>query len=81
MDPKCNCFYRHIGCRLSTTTRKLSAPVPSATPANIISFASFLASNIIGWCPMIPDYGYTIALMLLPREFSSTHILGSSYLM
>ncbi|KAG1902473.1 cytosine-purine permease [Suillus fuscotomentosus] len=35
----------------------LSAPVPPATPANIMSFASFLASNIIGWCPMIPDYG------------------------
>ncbi|KAG1868500.1 cytosine-purine permease, partial [Suillus subluteus] len=35
----------------------LSAPVPPATPANVISFASFLASNIIGWCPMISDYG------------------------
>ncbi|KAG1795859.1 hypothetical protein EV424DRAFT_590691 [Suillus variegatus] len=35
----------------------LSAPVPPATPANVMSFASFLASNIIGWCPMIPDYG------------------------
>ncbi|KAG1820650.1 cytosine-purine permease [Suillus variegatus] len=35
----------------------LSAPVPPATPANIMSFASFLASNIIGWCPIITDYG------------------------
>lgn len=35
----------------------LSAPAPPATPANVMSFASFLASNIIGWCPMIPDYG------------------------
>ncbi|KAG1729734.1 permease for cytosine/purines, uracil, thiamine, allantoin-domain-containing protein [Suillus lakei] len=35
----------------------LSIPVPPATPTNVISFASFLTSNIIGWCPMIPDYG------------------------
>ncbi|KAG1832307.1 cytosine-purine permease [Suillus subalutaceus] len=35
----------------------LSAPVPPATPANVISFASILASNMISWCPMIPDYG------------------------
>ncbi|KAG1845808.1 hypothetical protein C8R48DRAFT_816945 [Suillus tomentosus] len=34
----------------------LSAHVPSATPANIMSFASFLASNIIGRCSTIPDY-------------------------
>ncbi|KAG1793458.1 uncharacterized protein HD556DRAFT_1443568 [Suillus plorans] len=35
----------------------LSAPAPPATPANIISFASFPASSIIGWCLIIPDYG------------------------
>lgn len=35
----------------------LSAPVPPVTPANVISFASFLASNIVGWCPIISDYG------------------------
>ncbi|KAG1729730.1 cytosine-purine permease [Suillus lakei] len=35
----------------------LSVPASPATPANVISFASFVASNIIGWCPMIPDYG------------------------
>jgi purine-cytosine permease-like protein len=35
----------------------LSAPVPPATLANVMSFASFLTANIIGWCPMIPDYG------------------------
>ncbi|KAG2135332.1 permease for cytosine/purines, uracil, thiamine, allantoin-domain-containing protein [Suillus clintonianus] len=35
----------------------LSVPVPPATPANVISFASFLASDIVTWCTMIPDYG------------------------
>ncbi|KAG1837358.1 permease for cytosine/purines, uracil, thiamine, allantoin-domain-containing protein [Suillus subalutaceus] len=35
----------------------LSAPVPPATPANVISFASFLASNMISWSTMISDYG------------------------
>ncbi|KAG2132700.1 cytosine-purine permease [Suillus bovinus] len=35
----------------------LSAPVPQATTANIMSFASFLVSNIIGWCTIISDYG------------------------
>ncbi|KAG1868499.1 cytosine-purine permease [Suillus subluteus] len=35
----------------------LSTPVPPATPANVISFASFLASNMISWCTMISDYG------------------------
>ncbi|KAG1815186.1 cytosine-purine permease [Suillus subaureus] len=53
----------------------LSAPVPSATPANIISFASFLASNIIGWCPMIPDYG-----VYHSPDASSTRIFIYTYL-
>ncbi|KAG1717870.1 cytosine-purine permease [Suillus lakei] len=35
----------------------LSVPVPPATPANVISFASLLASNMISWCTMTPDYG------------------------
>ncbi|KAG2146356.1 cytosine-purine permease [Suillus clintonianus] len=35
----------------------LSVAVPPATPASVISFASFVAVNIIGWCPMISDYG------------------------
>lgn len=38
-------------------SENLSAPAPPATLANVMSFASFLTSNIIGWCPMIPDYG------------------------
>ncbi|KAG2053050.1 hypothetical protein BDR06DRAFT_914389 [Suillus hirtellus] len=37
-------------------SENLSAHIPSATPAHIMSFASFLASNIIGWCSTIPDY-------------------------
>ncbi|OAX40640.1 hypothetical protein K503DRAFT_714213 [Rhizopogon vinicolor AM-OR11-026] len=34
-----------------------SAPVSPATPAEVISFASILASSILSWCPMTPDYG------------------------
>jgi purine-cytosine permease-like protein len=34
-----------------------SAPVSPATPAEVISFASILASSILSWCTMTPDYG------------------------
>ncbi|KAG2032588.1 cytosine-purine permease [Suillus americanus] len=53
----------------------LSAPVPSATPANVVSFASILASNMISWCPMIPDYG-----VYHSPEVSSARIFIYTYL-
>jgi purine-cytosine permease-like protein len=34
-----------------------SAPVSQATVAEVISFASILASSILSWCTMTPDYG------------------------
>jgi NCS1 nucleoside transporter family len=52
-----------------------SAPTPPATPANIISFSSIIASNIIGWCPMIPDYG-----VYHSPDASSARILIYTYL-
>lgn len=30
-------------------------PVPSAS--TVISFATFIASSVISWCTMVPDYG------------------------
>jgi len=34
-----------------------SVAVPVPTPSSVISFASTIASTIISWCPMVPDYG------------------------
>ncbi|KAG1815188.1 permease for cytosine/purines, uracil, thiamine, allantoin-domain-containing protein [Suillus subaureus] len=55
--------------------KNLSAPVPPATPANVISFASILASNMISWCSMIPDYG-----VYHSPDASSTKIFIYTYL-
>ncbi|KAG2150826.1 cytosine-purine permease [Suillus clintonianus] len=52
-----------------------SVPVPPATPANIISFASFVASSIVGWCTMTPDYGVHHS-----PDASSTRIFIYTYL-
>ncbi|KAG2146353.1 permease for cytosine/purines, uracil, thiamine, allantoin-domain-containing protein [Suillus clintonianus] len=53
----------------------LSAPVPPATTANVISFTSLLTSGMISWCTMTPDYG-----VYHSPDASSTRIFIYSYL-
>ncbi|KAL4068575.1 hypothetical protein V8B97DRAFT_1973479 [Scleroderma yunnanense] len=42
--------YSHLRANQST-------PVPTPTAASVLSFASTLASSILSWCTMTPDYG------------------------
>jgi len=32
-------------------------PVSQATVAEVMSFASILASSVVSWCTVTPDYG------------------------
>jgi hypothetical protein len=55
--PNVIAFITMLGVGYPQLRENQSAPVYPATPAGVISFASILASSILSWCPMTPDYG------------------------
>lgn len=55
--PNVIAFIAMLGVGYPQLRNNQSAPVSQATVAEIISFASILASSILSWCPMTPDYG------------------------
>ncbi|KAG0707996.1 cytosine-purine permease [Suillus ampliporus] len=55
--PNVVAFITMLGVGYPQLRENQSAPVPPATLANVLSFASLIASSIVGWCPIIPDYG------------------------
>ncbi|KAG1741435.1 cytosine-purine permease [Suillus paluster] len=73
--PNVVAFITMLGVGYPQLRENQLAPVPPVTPANIISFTSLIASNIIGWCPMIPDYG-----VYHSPDASSTRIFIYTYL-
>ena len=46
-----------IGLASKHLNPKTFPPVATPTPAMVISFSSFVASNEISWCTFTPDYG------------------------
>lgn len=44
-----------VGGKHLNPSKMLSRPVPEA--ATVISFASLIASSVLSWCTMTPDYG------------------------
>ncbi|KAG2340849.1 hypothetical protein BDR05DRAFT_1032723 [Suillus weaverae] len=50
-------FITMVGVGYPQLRDNQSAPVSQATVAGVISFVSILASSILSWCPMTPDYG------------------------
>lgn len=62
------------GKHLNQSTSSLFAP--TATSANaILSFGCFVASAVIGWCTLTPDYGvYHDAEALSLRIFTYTYL-------
>ncbi|KAG1729735.1 hypothetical protein EDB19DRAFT_1929562 [Suillus lakei] len=57
LDPNVIAFITMLAVGYPQLRDNQSAPVSPATVAEIISFASILASSILSWCPMTPDYG------------------------
>lgn len=55
--PNVIAFITMLGVGYPQLRDNQSAPVSQATAAEVISFASILASSILSWCPMTPDYG------------------------
>ncbi|KAN0085850.1 Permease for cytosine/purines, uracil, thiamine, allantoin domain containing protein [Tylopilus felleus] len=54
-----------------------SVAVPAPTARSVLSFASTIASSIISWCPMTPDYGvYHSPAASLARIFLRTSVTG-----
>jgi NCS1 nucleoside transporter family len=55
--PNVIAFITMLGVGYPQLRDNQSAPVSQATVAEVISFASILASSILSWCTMTPDYG------------------------
>ncbi|KAG1779466.1 purine-cytosine permease [Suillus placidus] len=55
--PNVIAFITMLGVGYPQLRDNQSAPVSQATVAGVISFASILASSILSWCTMTPDYG------------------------
>ncbi|KAG0707997.1 cytosine-purine permease [Suillus ampliporus] len=55
--PNVVAFITMLGVGYPQLRDNQSVSVSPATVAEVISFASILASSILSWCPMTPDYG------------------------
>ncbi|KAG1815189.1 permease for cytosine/purines, uracil, thiamine, allantoin-domain-containing protein [Suillus subaureus] len=55
--PNVVAFITMLGVGYPQLRDNQSAPVSEATVAEVISFASILASSVLSWCTMTPDYG------------------------
>ncbi|XP_006463685.1 hypothetical protein AGABI2DRAFT_75119, partial [Agaricus bisporus var. bisporus H97] len=55
--PNCIIFFVMLGVGGKHLNPSTFSKIPTPSPSSVISCATFIASSVISWCTMTPDYG------------------------